>query len=137
MPPPAPTPAPAPAADAAPNELEKKLRSLRKKLKAIEELELKQASGEELKPEQTSNMSKIGQIAALRTRLREHAVEEVTHDALAQAGIPCFGPTKAAAELENSKAWMKDFFTRHELPTARFVTFTDFEKAKAHVESID
>ena len=58
-------------------------------------------------------------------------------DALAKENIPCFGPTKAAAELENSKAWMKDFFTRHDLPTARFVTFTDFAAAKAHVESID
>jgi phosphoribosylamine-glycine ligase len=58
-------------------------------------------------------------------------------DALASENIPCFGPTKMAAELENSKAWMKEFFTRHGLPTARHVTFTDFAAAKAHVESID
>ena len=58
-------------------------------------------------------------------------------DALAAEGIPCFGPTKLASELENSKAWMKEFFVRHELPTARHVTFTDFAAAKAHVESID
>ena len=58
-------------------------------------------------------------------------------DALAEAGIHCFGPTKAAAELENSKAWMKEFFIRHGLPTARHKTFTDFEAAKAHVTSID
>lgn len=58
-------------------------------------------------------------------------------DALAEEKIPCFGPTKAAAELENSKAWMKEFFSRHGLPTARYVTFTDFAAAKAHVESID
>ena len=57
-------------------------------------------------------------------------------DAMASAGIKCFGPTKAAAQLENSKAWMKDFFKRHELPTARYETFTDFEKAKTYVESI-
>ena len=42
-----------------------------------------------------------------------------------------------AAELENSKAWMKEFFVRHGLPTARHVTFTDFAAAKAHVEAID
>jgi phosphoribosylamine--glycine ligase/phosphoribosylformylglycinamidine cyclo-ligase len=58
-------------------------------------------------------------------------------DAMAAAGIPCFGPTKAAAQLENSKAWMKEFFKRHSLPTARYETFTDFELAKAFVESID
>jgi len=58
-------------------------------------------------------------------------------DSLAAEGIPCFGPTKLASELENSKAWMKEFFVRHELPTARHVTFTDFAAAKAHVESID
>jgi len=58
-------------------------------------------------------------------------------DALAAEGIPCFGPTKMASELENSKAWMKEFFVRHDLPTARHVTFTDFAAAKAHVESID
>lgn len=58
-------------------------------------------------------------------------------DAMASAGVHCFGPTKAAAELENSKAWMKEFFSRHNLPTARYQTFTDFEAAKAYVESID
>jgi len=58
-------------------------------------------------------------------------------DALATEKIACFGPTKMAAELENSKAWMKEFFVRHELPTARHVTFTDFAAAKAYVDSID
>ena len=58
-------------------------------------------------------------------------------DAMAAAGIPCFGPTKAAAMLENSKAWMKEFFKRHNLPTARYQTFSDFDAAKAHVEGID
>jgi len=58
-------------------------------------------------------------------------------DKLAEVGVPCFGPTKAAAQLENSKAWMKEFFKRHSLPTARYQTFTDFEAARAHVQSID
>ena len=34
---------------------------------------------------------------------------------------------QAAAQLENSKAWMKEFFARHGLPTARYKTFSDFE----------
>ena len=91
---------------------------------------------------------KDSDIAALVQAAKEHAVSLVAigpeaplvagiADALAKENIPCFGPTKAASELENSKAWMKDFFTRHGLPTARFVTFTDFAAAKAHVESID
>jgi phosphoribosylamine--glycine ligase len=58
-------------------------------------------------------------------------------DKMAAVGIPCFGPTKAAAQLENSKAWMKEFFKRHNLPTARYETFSDFDAAKSHVESID
>mmetsp|Transcript_70878 Transcript_70878/g.117762 ORF Transcript_70878/g.117762 Transcript_70878/m.117762 type:complete len:443 (+) Transcript_70878:25-1353(+) len=57
-------------------------------------------------------------------------------DAMGEAGVKCFGPTKIAAQLENSKAWMKDFFQRHGLPTARYKTFTDFAEAKAHVEAI-
>ena len=97
-----------------------------------------------------SNLADVkdSDIAGLVQAAKQHAVSLVAvgpeaplvagiADALAEEGIPCFGPTKAAAELENSKAWMKDFFTRHGLPTARFVTFTDFAAAKAHVESID
>jgi phosphoribosylamine--glycine ligase/phosphoribosylformylglycinamidine cyclo-ligase len=58
-------------------------------------------------------------------------------DAMAEAGIACFGPTKLAARLEASKAFSKAFFVRHNLPSARFQTFTDFEAARAHVEAID
>jgi len=58
-------------------------------------------------------------------------------DALAAVGIPCFGPTQAASRLEASKAFSKDFFARHNLPSARFQNFTDFEAAKAYVETID
>lgn len=44
-------------------------------------------------------------------------------DALAAAKIPCFGPTKLAAKLEESKAFSKAFFARHGLPTAAFRNF--------------
>jgi phosphoribosylamine--glycine ligase len=44
-------------------------------------------------------------------------------DDLADAGIPAFGPTRAAARLETSKVYMKRFAERHALPTARAVTF--------------
>jgi phosphoribosylamine-glycine ligase len=40
-------------------------------------------------------------------------------DALAAVGVPCFGPSAAAARLEASKAWSKDFMARHGIRTAR------------------
>ena len=46
-------------------------------------------------------------------------------DALNAAWIPCFGPTRAAARLESSKAFAKDFMARWGIPTARSQTFTD------------
>jgi phosphoribosylamine---glycine ligase len=44
-------------------------------------------------------------------------------DRLEAAGIAAFGPTQAAARLEGSKAFMKSFCTRHDIPTARFRRF--------------
>jgi len=44
-------------------------------------------------------------------------------DACKASNIPCFGPSQKAAELEASKAFSKDFFARHGLPTASFKTF--------------
>ncbi|MFL6577015.1 MAG: phosphoribosylamine--glycine ligase [Povalibacter sp.] len=45
-------------------------------------------------------------------------------DAFESAGLRCFGPHKAAAQLEGSKAFTKDFLTRHRIPTAAYGTFT-------------
>jgi phosphoribosylamine--glycine ligase len=45
-------------------------------------------------------------------------------DAFTAAGLACFGPNRAAAQLEGSKAHMKDFLRRHRIPTARSATFT-------------
>jgi phosphoribosylamine--glycine ligase len=52
-------------------------------------------------------------------------------DRFAAAALPCFGPTKAAARLEGSKAYAKDFLRRHRIPTASYATFTrvDFDPA--------
>jgi phosphoribosylamine---glycine ligase len=58
-------------------------------------------------------------------------------DALAEAGIACFGPTRAAAQLETSKAFTKAFAARHGVPTARHETFTDAEAAKAALARFD
>ncbi|MEQ1818000.1 MAG: phosphoribosylamine--glycine ligase [Terricaulis sp.] len=54
-------------------------------------------------------------------------------DALGAVGIPCFGPTKAAAELEASKAFMKEFCVRHGVPTAEYKVFDDAIRAKAYL----
>lgn len=45
-------------------------------------------------------------------------------DAFAGAGLRCFGPSQAAARLEGSKAFTKDFLQRHRIPTAAYATFT-------------
>jgi phosphoribosylamine--glycine ligase len=45
-------------------------------------------------------------------------------DAFGAAGLSCFGPGRAAARLEGSKAFAKEFLRRHRIPTARSATFT-------------
>jgi phosphoribosylamine--glycine ligase len=50
-------------------------------------------------------------------------------------GLRIFGPTKAAAQLESSKAFAKDFMQRHGIPTALYATFTDAAAAHAHVDT--
>ena len=50
-------------------------------------------------------------------------------------GLKVFGPTKAAAQLESSKAFSKAFMKRHGIPTADYETFTDANLAHAYVDS--
>lgn len=54
-------------------------------------------------------------------------------DQFAAAGLTIFGPTRAAAQLEGSKAFSKDFLARHNIPTAAYQNFTDVAAAKAYV----
>lgn len=58
-------------------------------------------------------------------------------DALARAGMPAFGPSQAAAQLESSKAFAKAFMARHGIPTARFAIFDDFAQAERHLRQVD
>ena len=55
-------------------------------------------------------------------------------DAFRARGLRIFGPTKAAAQLESSKAFAKEFMQRHGIPTALYASFTDAAAAHAHVE---
>jgi phosphoribosylamine--glycine ligase len=55
-------------------------------------------------------------------------------DAFQVESLRIWGPTKPASELEWSKAYAKDFMKRHNIPTATYKTFTDFEDAKFHIE---
>ena len=54
-------------------------------------------------------------------------------DLFKSRGLRIFGPTKAAAQLESSKAFAKEFMQRHGIPTALYASFTDAAAAHAHV----
>jgi len=54
-------------------------------------------------------------------------------DAFRQAGHACFGPTQAAARLEGSKVFCKDFLARHHIPTADYQTFSQLDPAVAYI----
>ena len=58
-------------------------------------------------------------------------------DAFTTAGIACFGPSKAAAQLEASKAFAKDFMLRHAIPTAKHAVFHDLASAIDHVRKAE
>ena len=51
-------------------------------------------------------------------------------------GLRIFGPTKAAAQLESSKAFSKAFMRRHNIPTAEYATFSDPATAHTYVEQM-
>ncbi|EDO38346.1 predicted protein [Nematostella vectensis] len=58
-------------------------------------------------------------------------------DSLQDAGIPCFGPSQKAAQIEASKDFAKHFMSRHDIPTAKFASFTDADKACEHIRKAD
>ncbi|MGC9386767.1 MAG: phosphoribosylamine--glycine ligase [Hydrogenovibrio sp.] len=57
-------------------------------------------------------------------------------DAFEAAGLKCFGPSKAAAQLEGSKAFSKDFLARHQIPTAEYQVFTEIDPAIEYIEKM-
>lgn len=56
-------------------------------------------------------------------------------DAFKETGLRCFGPSKAAAQLEGSKTFTKDFLARHNIPTAAYGTFTDINAALDYLQN--
>jgi len=56
-------------------------------------------------------------------------------DVFRARGLRVFGPSQAAAQLESSKAFAKEFMRRHAIPTADYATFSDPAAAHAHVEA--
>ena len=56
-------------------------------------------------------------------------------DALEEAGVPCFGPNKAAAVIEGSKVFAKDLMKKYGIPTAAYRVFSDAGEALAYVET--
>ncbi len=56
-------------------------------------------------------------------------------DALEEAGIPAFGPRANAAVIEASKAFSKELMKKYRIPTARYETFTQLDKALAYIEA--
>ncbi|MBT8150962.1 MAG: phosphoribosylamine--glycine ligase [Gammaproteobacteria bacterium] len=56
-------------------------------------------------------------------------------DYFSQRELPCFGPSAAAAELEGSKTYSKDFLARHNIPTGAYATFTVLDEALDYLQS--
>jgi phosphoribosylamine--glycine ligase/phosphoribosylformylglycinamidine cyclo-ligase len=58
-------------------------------------------------------------------------------DSLSAAGIRCFGPRMAAARIESSKSFAKQFMARHDIPTARYTLFKNHVEAVRYLEKVD
>lgn len=89
-----------------------------------------------------------GDLAALRDFAVQNQVDltvvgpeaplvEGAADLFRAAGLAVFGPSRAAAQMEGSKAFSKAFMQRHAIPTAQAATFDDFDKATRYLRGFD
>ena len=89
----------------------------------------------------------VGELPALADFAEQHQIAltvigpeaplvEGIVDLFSQRGLKVFGPSQAAAELEGSKAFTKDFLARHNIPTAAYQNFTEIEPALAYCETL-
>ncbi len=67
----------------------------------------------------------------------EAALANGLADYLQAAGVRVFGPSRAAAQIEASKAFAKDFMQRNGIPTARYATFSKLDSAIAYLRDVD
>ena len=58
-------------------------------------------------------------------------------DALSAAGVPCFGPSAKAAEIESSKVFAKELMKKYGIPTARYAVFSDMAEALTYLDGHD
>ena len=58
-------------------------------------------------------------------------------DSLKNSKIPCFGPSKAAAQIESSKSFAKAFMQEYNIPTAKWMSFDNVIDACKHIETAD
>jgi len=65
----------------------------------------------------------------------EDPLDQGLVDALEAAGVPCFGPTQAAARIESSKAFAKELMSKAGIPTARYRVFDSLDEAAAYVRT--
>ncbi|MCL6509946.1 MAG: phosphoribosylamine--glycine ligase [Anaerolineae bacterium] len=84
-----------------------------------------------------ASMSHDGHDAELVIIGPEAPLAEGIVDRLVQQGVRAFGPTQAAARLEASKAFAKEFMTRYGIPTARFAIFDSYAPAERHLQRAD
>ena len=66
----------------------------------------------------------------------EQPLVDGVQDCFQAAGIRCFGPSKAAARLEGSKAFAKAFMAKNNIPTAAYRAFGDFDEAARYLEFV-
>ncbi len=89
----------------------------------------------------------IGSIAEMAEFAAAHQVDltvvgpdaflaEGTVDVFQRRGLPIYGPTQAAARLESSKVFAKEFMQRYNIPTARYRSFTDPVAARSYIEEV-
>ena len=60
-----------------------------------------------------------------------------TVDALHEAGIPCFGPVKRAAEIESSKIFAKELMMKYGIPTAKYKAFDNPDDAEGYLDAVE
>jgi phosphoribosylamine--glycine ligase len=94
----------------------------------------------------TNIPGKVADLEAVCAAARERKVDLVVvgpeaplaaglADRLAEAGVPVFGPSAAAARIESSKAFAKSLMIRHGIPTAQARTFADFHQALRYIDA--